>query len=164
MSGTRMQHGTKVFEQSDGLAQVNAIDATLKLDTGQTVRILSLHTVPPVSGTYSAARDAQLAEAARIAASTDGPFILIGDLNATPWSSDYRAMVRDGGLTDSLRGSGLNGLACPGASWPAGMVSLGMIPIDHCLTRNGAVVVERTLGDANGSDHRPLFVEIRLAE
>lgn len=149
---------------SDGLAQVNAIDVTLGLGFGYTLRLLSLHTLPPVSGTYSAARDAQLAQAARIAAQTDPdtPFLLIGDLNATPWSAQYRKMVRDGGLTDSLRGGGFDGLSAPGASWPAGMVSLGMIPIDHALTRNGAVVTQRTLGDATGSDHRPLLVEVKL--
>lgn len=149
---------------SGGRAQVNALDVVARLPEGETVRLVSLHTLPPVSRPYAEARDAQLAAVAEIAREADGPFILIGDLNATPWSSSYRALVRDGGLTDSLRGRGFNGLSAPGASWPAGMLSLGMIPIDHCLTRGGAVVVERRLGEANGSDHRPLFVEIRLVD
>lgn len=149
---------------SGGLAQVNALDVIVRLEDGLTARVLSLHTLPPVNRSYAAARDAQLAAAAQISADTDDPFVLIGDLNATPWSSSYRALVRDGGLTDSLRGRGLNGFAAPGASWPAGLVSLGMIPIDHCLTRGGAVVVERRLGEANGSDHRPLLVEVRLVD
>ncbi|XAM01048.1 endonuclease/exonuclease/phosphatase family protein [Phycisphaeraceae bacterium D3-23] len=152
---------TRLTDLSAGSAQVDAIDTVVRF-SGCDIRLVSLHTLPPVNGVYAEARDAQLVGAAGIANDTAGPFVLIGDLNATPWSASYRAMVRDGGLSDSLSSRG--GFKGRGASWPAGLLSLGMIPIDHCLTRGGAVVVERTLGDATGSDHRPLFVEIRLAE
>ncbi|MEM9415620.1 MAG: endonuclease/exonuclease/phosphatase family protein [Planctomycetota bacterium] len=154
----------ELVDLSGGLAQVNAVDAVLRQADGSALRVVSLHTLPPVSGAYAAARDAQLAGASAMAHRTPGAFVLIGDLNATPWSASYRALVRDGGLADSLRGRAGWPTAAPGASWPAGLVSLGMIPIDHCLTSGGAVVVERELGDAAGSDHRPLFVTVRLAE
>jgi len=140
---------------------VPAIYTLLRFDD-QFVEVLSLHTLPPVSGEYSKIRNSQIDSAIELATLADDPFLLIGDLNATPWSAQYRKMVRHGGLTDSLRGGGFDGLRAPGASWPAGMVSLGMIPIDHALTRNGAVVTQRTLGDATGSDHRPLLVEVKL--
>ncbi len=148
---------------SGGVAQVPAIEAVVRVD-GRQVRVVSLHTLPPVSLAYSEARNAQLRAAAQLARDSDLPFILIGDLNATPWSAHYRAMVREGGLTDPLRGGAALGVSAPGASWPAGLVTPGMIPIDHVLSRNGAVVVERRLGEATGSDHRPLYAEVRLAE
>ena len=147
---------------SEGVAQVPAIDAVLRVE-GREVRVLSLHTLPPISGRYARARDAQLAAAASIASAAEGPFILIGDLNVTPWSSAYRGLVHRGGLTDSLRGRGGLGWGAPGASWHAKLGGLGMIPIDHCLTRGGVVVVGRGLGEATGSDHRPLYVETRLS-
>ena len=140
---------------------VPAIDALLRFDASH-IQLISLHTLPPVSRLYSETRNEQLLFATEMATLADDPFLLIGDLNATPWSAQYRKMVRDGGLTDSLRGNGFDGLSAPGASWPAGMLSLGMIPIDHALTRNGAVVTQRTLGDATGSDHRPLLIEVKL--
>ncbi|MFI4859798.1 MAG: endonuclease/exonuclease/phosphatase family protein [Phycisphaerales bacterium JB063] len=154
----------RLVDVSDGRAQVNAIDATLEVSGGASVRILAMHTLPPLSGDYASARDAQLAGAGAVAQSTQGPFVLIGDLNATPWSASYRRLVKAGGLTDSLRGRAGWPTHAPGASWPAGLVSLGMIPIDHCLTAGGAVVVERRLGDATGSDHQPMMVEVGLVD
>ena len=85
---------------------------------------------------------------------------MIGDLNATPWSHGYRKLLRESDLYDSLVGSGRQ------ASWPSGMGlagKLGMIPIDHCLVSLGVEVLDRDLGQASGSDHRPLVVGLRVA-
>ena len=47
-----------------------------------------------------------------------------------------------------------------GPTWPGAFNTLGMIPIDHLLHSKELVTVDRIVGEANGSDHRPLIVEI----
>ena len=65
-------------------------------------------------------------------------------------------MQRAGGLVNSQTGYG------PSPTWPSGLGSVGMIPIDHLLHSEVFVTVDRTIGEANGSDHRPLIVELGL--
>ena len=79
------------------------------------------------------------------------PVLVVGDLNATPWSSGFRALERRGSLVDSLRGRGLQ------PSWPEGFGPL-MIPIDHALHTTDLAVADRRTGPASGSAHRPLVV------
>ncbi|AWN36743.1 endonuclease/exonuclease/phosphatase family protein [Methylobacterium radiodurans] len=89
------------------------------------------------------------------------PVVLLGDLNATPWSRAYRRLA--GRLTDARRLSGER-RARSGATFPA---RLPLLRIDHVFVGPG-IAVER-MGPAGGalarlaSDHRPLLAEIVLA-
>lgn len=120
---------------------------------GERYDLLALHPLPPVSGETSRDRDAVLAEAARWARSRPGHAIVLGDLNATPWSHAFRALLERGQLESSQRGRGLQ------ASWPRDLWPLS-IAIDHCLHGRGLVTVQRRLGPFLGSDHRPLHVSL----
>jgi endonuclease/exonuclease/phosphatase (EEP) superfamily protein YafD len=114
------------------------------------VDFLLVHTMPPVSAYAADLRDRQLAELP-----AGGPRTLVcGDLNATPWSHAFRALIGRTGLQDSRRGFGVS------ASWPARLGALG-IPIDHCLFRGLVVESRRVLPDI-GSDHRPVELVVRL--
>ncbi len=129
---------------------------------GRQLSFLSVHTLPPVSGPYAQVRDQQIAAAGGWAAARRGEGaapVVIGDLNATPWSAPLRAMVADAGLVDSQRGHGLQ------ASWPTGggLHGLLRIPIDHCLHDPALVTRARSLGPELGSDHRPVVVELAWA-
>jgi endonuclease/exonuclease/phosphatase (EEP) superfamily protein YafD len=86
--------------------------------------------------------------------SIQGPLLVAGSFNATPWSW---AMTRLTLATGMVRGRAL------GATWPAAPPP--MIPqflIDHVMVRGGIGIVEVESGAAVGSDHLPTVAEIAL--
>ncbi len=120
------------------------------------IRLLAIHTLPPVRPNYAFLRDQQMQAAADWIHENDTPAIIIGDFNATPWSSAFRNMLERGSLQNSQVGYGIAG------TWPAHGGPLGMIPIDHCLHTSHWTVLDRRLGPNLGSDHRPLFIQLAL--
>jgi endonuclease/exonuclease/phosphatase (EEP) superfamily protein YafD len=118
------------------------------------VALLGTHPFPPVSGRQSTDRDAQLSTVARYAVDFDGPLIVAGDLNATPWSVAFRPLVE--GLTNSMNGFGWQ------ASYPAGSGPF-MLPIDHLLHNDYLTTVARSVGPDLGSDHLPIIVTLAAA-
>lgn len=114
------------------------------------------HAPPPLTSEGAALRDRHLAALAdeieaRHAAGEE--LVLLGDLNATPWSPAWRDLVERGGLRDTRAGFGLQG------TWPARQPGL-RIPIDHVLTSPAWATAERRTGPWVGSDHLPVHVEI----
>ena len=85
--------------------------------------------------------------------SIQGPLILAGDFNTTPWSW---AMTRLTLATGMVRGRVF------GATWPARRPLFPQFLIDHVLARGGIGIVEVRNGRANGSDHLPIIAEISL--
>lgn len=130
-----------------------AVELELELE-GHPLRALATHARSPKSRVRAELRDAQLAWIAGWAERQSDPVVVLGDLNATPWSHALRKLENDAGLVNSLRGHGHQ------PSWPARLGPLG-IPIDHVLHGPELVTVERTLDPAFGSDHR--MVCARLA-
>ena len=126
------------------------VEASVEFDGG-TVQVLGVHPRSPTSPARADSRDRHLAAAALWARGRTGPVVVVGDLNASPWSAAFRRLKRDGDLDDSLAGFGFQ------PSWPAGWGPL-MIPIDHALHSDDLDVVDRSTGPALGSDHRSLTV------
>lgn len=117
------------------------------------VRVLATHPVSPMSAARAEQRDRQLERVARWARDADTPFVVVGDLNATPWSPAFRRLLRDGGMRNSQQGHGMS------ATWPAAAGAFG-IPIDHVLHAPELVTVERRLGPGFGSAHRSVQVTL----
>ncbi|MCB2223457.1 MAG: endonuclease/exonuclease/phosphatase family protein [Actinobacteria bacterium] len=130
-----------------------AVEATLG---GERLTVLGLHPPSPTNGERAARRDEVMAAAAEWVRGVEGPVLVIGDLNATPWSSAYRSFRWTAMLADTSHGSGFQ------PSWPAGW-GPAMIPIDHALHSGGLVLVERRTGPSFGSAHRPLLVTVAAA-
>jgi len=82
-------------------------------------------------------------------------FVLIGDLNTTPWTSQFQNLIKASNLRDSQLGFGVQ------ASFPT-FVSFLQIPIDHCLVSDRIVVLERHPGPNLGSDHLPVIIRLAL--
>lgn len=82
--------------------------------------------------------------------------VVIGDFNSTPWSGRFRSFLHDSDLRNSQRGFGLQ------PTWPAILSSPLMIAIDHCLHSKSITTINRATGPNLGSDHLPLFVELRM--
>ena len=84
-------------------------------------------------------------------AAAEGPLLMMGDFNATPWSRPLARIRTE---------TGVAGRGWPVASWPAWAGGLGL-PIDHLLVRDGAVLGRVTSWGAGlGSNHRGLMARI----
>jgi endonuclease/exonuclease/phosphatase (EEP) superfamily protein YafD len=119
---------------------------------GRELAILGIHPPPPIGRRLSQIRDTQLADTAALVASLDVPVLVVGDLNATPWSHGLR-LLRDGTTLDHRS---------PDPSWtPTWNVAFVFpIPIDHALVTPPLVVARRKIGPEVGSDHRPQILDI----
>jgi endonuclease/exonuclease/phosphatase (EEP) superfamily protein YafD len=134
-----------------------AILARISVD-GRAVNILAAHVFPPVSAGRAAMRNRQMAALAGIARAQTGPVVLLADLNATPWSSHFKRMLRDGVLRDARRGYGVK------PTWPTFWPAVLRIPIDHCLITPDIAVQSFRTGPPTGSDHLPIIVDLVLSE
>lgn len=148
---------TRVMDFANGFvgAERPAIEATLLLD-GQRVKVLSIHPPPPVSAGLAALRDSVIRQAKDWAEEQDVPHIIIGDLNATPWSYVFSSLTDDGALISTLDGRGNQG------TWPTDLPMPWLLPIDHCLHSPEWHCVDRRIGPKTGSDHLPLLVSLVL--
>jgi endonuclease/exonuclease/phosphatase (EEP) superfamily protein YafD len=129
---------------------------TVDLD-GVPVHVLATHPVSPLTPARAAQRDQALERLASLARDLDGPVVIIGDLNATPWSPRFQALVADVELVDSQLGHGLQ------PSFPADRGSFGLA-IDHVLHTQELTTEDRELGPAFGSDHRIVHARLALSQ
>jgi len=136
---------------------VPAIEATIRNGKLE-VAILSLHTLPPVNHEYTLTRNEQLAAAREWSKRQSLPHVILGDLNASPWSYAFKMLCSEPRLTNSQYGFGLQ------ATWPANRLAILRIPIDHCLHSDDLVTLNRSLGPPLGSDHLPLKLVLAPAE
>lgn len=134
-----------------GSAEVPTILAELHV-ADDTFALLGTHPLPPAGKTYSAFRNEQLDLLSEVVTGLHGPVIVMGDLNATPWSPHFRKLLRNSRLLDSGRGHGIQ------PTWPTHNFLL-RLPLDHFLHNDGIVVTRREVGPDAGSDHYPLIVE-----
>ncbi|MBN8249354.1 MAG: endonuclease/exonuclease/phosphatase family protein [Verrucomicrobia bacterium] len=117
------------------------------------LQLLGTHPVPPASPDGARERDAQLLSIGRWAAEHRGAAVVLGDLNVTPWSPVFHALLREGRLRRPHPGWGIV------ATWQL-QNPLISLPLDHCLVSPGIAVTRLTVGPEVGSDHRPLSVEL----
>jgi endonuclease/exonuclease/phosphatase (EEP) superfamily protein YafD len=124
---------------------------------GRPLTIVLAHPVPPARGSYVALRNRQLEELARVRGEfSEREFVLVGDLNTSPWSLAYRRLIEQTGLRNAAQGFGYR------PTWPAQMPWL-MIPIDHFLVSPGLEVLDHRVGTLVGSDHLPITIELGVS-
>jgi endonuclease/exonuclease/phosphatase (EEP) superfamily protein YafD len=125
---------------------------------GIPLTVLALHPPTPMRRDKFANRNEQFIRAASILRETQGPKVLIGDLNTTMWSPYFSDLVTESGLNNARQGFGLM------PSWPVPLPTPLQIPIDHCLVGGSVTVEEIRTGRRTGSDHRPLVVEVSIPQ
>ncbi|MEX0774582.1 MAG: endonuclease/exonuclease/phosphatase family protein [Phycisphaeraceae bacterium] len=155
LPATIVLESARLMDVTNGLAQVPAIEVRLRVDD-RALSVLGLHTLPPVSSDYAMVRDAQLSAAAQWAADQQHAgrsVVVIGDFNTTPWAPSFGLLTEPAGLVNSQFGYGL------ATSWPSGSWFV-RIPIDHAVHSADVWTLARELGEASGSDHRPLRLEL----
>ena len=92
------------------------------------VRVMAVHTIPPIGGDNTARRDTHIREALERAAKSPEPVLIAGDLNATIWSKGLREALFQSGFRPACLASGLRG------SWHSRIAGIsGGILIDHVL-------------------------------
>lgn len=123
----------------------------------EAIDVLSTHPLAPTEEERAGLRDAQLQFATDWASDRESPTFVVGDFNATPWSSPFRDLMAEAGLRNSQIGYGLQ------PSFPASSNVLLRVPIDHLVHSEHFVIRDRRLGPDLGSDHFPLIVDLELA-
>ncbi|MCB0036559.1 MAG: endonuclease/exonuclease/phosphatase family protein [Anaerolineales bacterium] len=116
---------------------------------------LATHPLPPSTPSNSLARNAQLNEVVEIASGIQTPLVVIGDLNVSMWSNNYRPFEEVAQLTNTRQGQGIL------PTWPV-MLPIAMIPIDHCLVSSHFTVQEMKVSREMGSDHLPIMVTLGI--
>jgi endonuclease/exonuclease/phosphatase (EEP) superfamily protein YafD len=122
---------------------------------GGAFTVLGVHLSAPMRPRRAADRNRELDLLAERLASVDGPIVVAGDFNITPYSPFFTDWLSDTGLVDARRGRTIS------ISWPTLLPILG-IPIDHCVVSDEfAVIAHRRLPDF-GSDHYAILAELAL--
>ncbi|MGZ9032870.1 MAG: endonuclease/exonuclease/phosphatase family protein [Rhodospirillales bacterium] len=136
-----------VFRQTRYAAPAAVAD--LVLPGGSQARVVVVHTSNPVRRSGLRSRNQLMANLAEELKGYDGPLIVAGDFNATPYTPAFAHFLHDAGLT-TVR-------AYPG-TYPQIAGDFGLA-IDHVLVR-GIRIVDIEALDAFGSDHRPLRADL----
>jgi endonuclease/exonuclease/phosphatase (EEP) superfamily protein YafD len=117
------------------------------------LRLVALHVPTPIDDFTNWRRD--LATLAEIGRAADGPTAIVGDLNATYWHPDFRAML-DAGLVDAHAATG-RGFS---TSWPTDRPLPAFARLDHALVTDDLVATAVDDVEIVGSDHLGLTVTV----
>ena len=121
--------------------------------SGRTITVIGTHTLAPCSGGQWFGRNGFTLELARALRKVEGPLVVTGDFNNTPWSTTFHTFLKVSGLHDSAQGRG------PLPTWPASNPLL-RIPLDHCFHSDSVLILDRHSGPDIGSDHLPLILDV----
>ncbi len=122
---------------------------------GQPLELLLGHPLPATNGHLDEVHRRWFAAATEALAELppDRLRLVMGDLNATPWSSRLAALLDAGALR--WTGDGLG-------TWPSNLPRWLSLPIDQVLVSPGFAVTAARIVTWPGSDHRALVVDLRL--
>lgn len=144
--------------ESVPLSPGGAVAARLALDWhGTAVNVLGVHLNWPLGPRNSRFRNQELAALVRFSKAQQGPLLVAGDFNLTPWSQYFTDALEESGLRDAAHGFGL------ARSWPAQFAPAG-IRIDHCLLSPQWHSVSTRIGPWLGSDHLPVVADLVLRQ
>lgn len=120
----------------------------------QTLRVFALHSPRPTPNSRNSYFQFWNAIASAVTAK-QGPVLVIGDFNATQYSRVYR-QLQEGGLRSAHEDRG-RGWA---TTWPSGDFRMPLIRIDHAFLSPEVECVAVEEGEAPGSDHKSLVVDL----
>jgi endonuclease/exonuclease/phosphatase (EEP) superfamily protein YafD len=132
--------------------------AQLDLPSGQFVELACIHAAPPKPPWSPGATARWRSQLAELPAAGDRPRILAGDFNSTLDHAHFRQLLRRG-YRDAASQAG-HGLAPTWGPRPARRPAL--LTIDHVLIDRRTAVVTTSAHCLAGTDHRALYVELRL--
>lgn len=129
--------------------------APLDIGKGREMTLVALHAVPPLSNAALYRNYLLLRRTSSVIRNVRGPLVVVGDFNATPYSSYYREFRRWSNVKPAAAGYGWL-VTWNAEFWPFRLM------IDHVFVK-GALTVQKleVLTDIN-SDHYPLMVDLEL--
>ncbi len=122
---------------------------------GQPIILLGIHPLPPMRGEWAASRNSEIALMGEVANATAQPLILLGDLNASPWSTPMHRLLATTDLRYALQGYGA------WITWHLAGDLLGA-PLDYVLVSPAWTVADYVEGGDIGSDHVPIQADVVL--
>ncbi len=117
--------------------------------------ILGTHPLPPIGNRYFNSRNNQFEQINDFIEKSSNEMIVIGDLNSSVFSPNFKRLLKSGKLRDSRNGFGI--LPTWNAHW-----KLLSITLDHAFVTEGIEVISRGVGEPNGSDHLPVILEFGI--
>ncbi len=127
---------------------------------GREIVLLCFHVISPRNAKTVAYQKVEFAALAnwsqKILQNNKKDLIVIGDFNSTPWYQPFSQLLSKSGLVNSQRGFGIQ------TTWHSAFPPILRIPIDTCLHSKSLTTIRRFVGSNIGSDHLPLFVELKL--
>ena len=123
----------------------------------EVVAVYGVHPASPSNAARTGDRDRLLEAIGLAAAGEEGPVVVVGDFNATPWSHAFGLVSDPAELVNSQRGFGYS------PTWPAGIWPILGIPLDHLIHSASLTTVSREVGPDLGPDHRPIRVTLAAA-
>lgn len=129
----------------------------------QPINLLVMHSTRPSSGEpYYKNQIMQFKQIGQLAAKSRLPFLMVGDLNVSPWNYSFDLLLQESHLSNSMDGFGFQ------PSFPTFVphfehfLVFPLIPIDHVLFSKHFTVLNRHTGPNLQSDHLPVVVELGL--
>ena len=139
-----------IADRPDGL---HAVAATVSTSDGP-VHLLGVHLTRPWPFEEQWGQISQTMALQAIVEDLDGPVVVAGDFNSVSTGRIGRQVRGDIGLHPAP--------GFPG-TWPSFLPSALGVTIDHVWATPDLAFAGRRLGEANGSDHRPVVTEISRA-
>ncbi len=176
---TQMQAG-ECPDDAQGTQRTAHIIAHFALDNGMAFSLMTTHMDWPLPVERQQAEFAAAAEAVK---AIEGPLVVVGDFNSTPWSYALRGFEAATGLARETHNLitypelftvpdrvervmpflPLEPKTCEGRDCRAALLrTVPFLPLDHVFQR-GLVVSELHRGAQTGSDHLPVIFTFALA-
>ena len=131
-----------------------AIRATVSI-SGKHIDIFGVHPPPPISAALYRERNKHLQLLAEYGSQSNGPMVIAGDLNTSPWSGAFMQFVQQGNLFDTRAGKGVF------ATWPDFFKPL-QIPIDYIIVSAHFNVLSMHASGDLGSDHKTIWATLQF--
>jgi endonuclease/exonuclease/phosphatase (EEP) superfamily protein YafD len=119
---------------------------------GTSLTVVGTHVQRPSSDPHLHIR--QMADLTDFVRRMDGSVVLAGDFNNSLWSSTFRRLRDATGLVPTSFFT---------STWPAWPLPLPQVALDHILVSADLAVLATGTGPALGSDHLPVWAQLRLA-
>jgi endonuclease/exonuclease/phosphatase (EEP) superfamily protein YafD len=133
---------------------IPSVHTRVRLRSGDWIEFYGVHPRPPAPGQDTEPRDAELLLVGKEVKASGRPSVVAGDLNDVAWSHTTRLFQRLSGLLDPRVGRGMFGTfhaAYPFFRWP----------LDHVFHDPSFRIASLKRLRGFGSDHFPVFVELR---
>lgn len=118
--------------------------------------LLQVHPLAPTNERAWKWRNESLTKIADFCAMQEQPLLLLGDMNCSPWSPNFKNFLQTSGLHQpDVRW-------LPRRTWPAGHPWL-WTPIDHILLSYPLAAIDEWVGPYVGSDHYPVVCDFVFA-